>query len=565
MKLDNNNELAIPQVSTKKLIEMLKQDMLANFYVENPSTEDAIQRNALIEDVYLREFHKPFFSYKVEPHHAAGRPGVGKTTSFMIAGDWTAKQLGLNFVPNPVGEFKATKNDFVIVTLELSGETSKTVVSGVPVVVDLEGVKYTMSAPPLAFENLTTAGGAMLLLDDLPNALPGIQNMCLSLMERKGFQTISIGENTFVGSTGNLGKLDGTNISSTSSANASRRQNWMVFDTAEDWVHRANTATGPAHRRGDAYLGGFFEQNPEFFSTVTKSKNGEPFATPRTWSKFLGYSQVAFAQYEKMLDMGELKSNVHFDLTEVMLRAQSLVGMDASSKLKGYYLSITNNVMPIAKKLITGSPLLPNQVALIKEHSGKVGNESELFFSQLNRTLGEFAALEVSKAVASNPSDWVEKSAPVIDRYTKALVDNILKLNRADKIGSSFVAFSNKLCTLHNSEEVAQYSKVTNAPKLKPDLALALIKSFAKNPETHANLGDKPIWKVCGSDVVTNIANYETANSRVASIQSQLSSSDLADLLKASNTSTSQPKKEKVEPESEYASTDFDPPQPSMY
>ncbi|GGB66009.1 hypothetical protein GCM10011607_28390 [Shewanella inventionis] len=551
MKLDDNNELAIPSVSTKQLINMLKQDMLANFYTENPTTPLQKARNAKIEDVFLKEFNKPFFSYKVEPHHAAGRPGVGKTTSFMVAGEWAAKQLDLNFVPNPVGDFRATENDFVIVTLELSGETSKTVVSGVPVVVEMSGEKYTMSAPPLAFDNLKNAGGSMLLLDDMPNALPGIQNMCLSLMERKGFQNISIGENTFVGSTGNLGKLDGTNISSTSSANASRRQNWMVYDTPEDWCHRAATSKGAAHQRGDAYLGEFFQQNPELFSTITKSKNGEPFATPRTWSKFLGYSRVAFAQYEKMLDIGDSKSKVHFDLPEIMLRAQSLVGMDAANKLKGYYLTITNNVMPIAKKLISGDDLNNIQKALIKEHAGKVGNESELFFSQLNRTLGEFAALEVSKNVGKYPNDWVAKSKPVLDLYTKAIVDNILKLNRADKIGSSFVAFSNKLCTLHNSEEVAQYSKVTNAPKLKPDLALELIKSFAQHPETHQKMGDKPIWKVCGSDVVTNVANYESSDSKVANIQSQLESTELADLLKSKATTKQEapePPKEALEP-----------------
>ncbi|QIR16514.1 hypothetical protein [Shewanella aestuarii] len=561
MKLDDNNELAIPSVSTKQLISMLKQDMLANFYTENPSTPEQKKRNELIEDVYMKEFNKPFFSYKVEPHHAAGRPGVGKTTSFMIAGEWAAKQLGLNFVPNPVGDFKATENDFIIVTLELSGETSKTVVSGVPVVVDVEGEKYTLSAPPLAFDNLKHAGGSMLLLDDMPNALPGIQNMCLSLMERKGFQNISIGDNTFVGSTGNLGKLDGTNISSTSSANASRRQNWMVFDTAEDWCKRAMTAKGAPHQRGDAYLGEFFEQNPELFSTITKSKNGEPFATPRTWSKFLGYSRVAFAQYEKMLDTVGTKSNVHFDMAEIMLRAQSLVGMDAASKLKGYYLTITNSVMPIAKKLISGEELNTVQKALIKEHANKVGNESELFFSQLNRTLGEFAALEISKNVEKHPSDWIAQSKSAMDNYTAALVNNILKLNRPDKIGSSFVAFSNKLSTLHNSEDVAEFSKVTNAPKLNPNLALELIKSFATHPETHAKLGDKPIWKVCGSDVVTNVANYETADSKIASIQSQLESSDVAELLK--NQPASKPKKPKAPQEDSDAG--LEPPALTMY
>jgi len=562
MKVDNNNELDIPSISTKQLIKLLKQDMLANFYTENPSTEAQKSRNAHIEDVYLKEFNKPFFSYKVEPHHGAGRPGVGKTTSFMVAGNWVSEQLGLNFVPNPVGEYKATKDDFVIVTLELSGETSKTVVSGVPVVVDVDGQKYTMSAPPLAFENLQNAGGSMLLLDDMPNALPGIQNMCLSLMERKGFQTISIGENTFVGSTGNLGKLDGTNISSTSSANASRRQNWLVYDTPEDWCQRAIQQKGPSHQRGDAYFAGFFEQHPDLFSTITKSKNGEPFATPRTWSKFLNFARVAFAQYEQMLDANSAKSNVHFDMPELMLRAHSLVGGDATNKLKAYYLTITNNVMPIAKKLISGEPLSDAQVGLIKDHSSKVGTESELFFSQLNRTLGEFAALSVSKVIAEKPADWVEQSKPILERYTKALVDNVLKLNRVDKIGSSFISFSNKLCSLHNSESVAQFSKVTGAPKLKPDLARELVVAFAKNPETHAKIGDKPIWKVCGSDVVTNVANYETAASKVSSIQSQLESSDLSELL-----ATSKPNKPVPEAQAPKQAEDAEQelPAPSMY
>jgi hypothetical protein len=526
-------EIAIPSISTTKFIQLIKKDLLGNIYSNNPANEREKALNKKIEDVYEEEFDKPFFSNKVAPSHAAGAPGVGKTTSYMVAGEWVANKLGFNYVENPIGNFEATEDDFVVTTLELSGETSKTIISGVPVVVQMDnGEKVTMSAPPRAFENLKKAGYGMLLLDDMPNALAGIQNMCLSLMERKGFQTISIGEKTFVGSTGNLGKLDGTNVSSTSSANATRRQNYLLYDTAEDWVGRANLPVGPQHQRGDAYLGDFFKQNPDLFTTISTSKNSEPFATPRTWSKFLEYARTEFAQYNKMLERSNSKSDVRFDMQEIMFRAESIVGIEAAGKLKGFYLSITNSVMPIAKRLIDGSQLSDVDTQLIAAHAGKVGNESELFFSQLNRILGEFTATKISNEVATSPNDWIEKSNAVIGNYTNALVEYILKLNKVDKIGSSFVALSNKLCTIHNNPSVGEFSKVTHTPRLNKELAIALVKSFAEHPATHQKMGEKPLWKICAADVLSNIANYETTSNKVDSIQNQLAGMDLESLMK---------------------------------
>lgn len=59
---------------------------------------------------------------KVKSVLLLGPPGQGKTTSFKAAAEKVAAGLGLEFVLNPDDDFVATKDHFMFVSHECSGE-----------------------------------------------------------------------------------------------------------------------------------------------------------------------------------------------------------------------------------------------------------------------------------------------------------------------------------------------------------------------------------------------------------------------------------------------------------
>jgi hypothetical protein len=529
--MSNVPELKIPAKDTQWLIEQIKADLLISAYRPNPTEPRFIALNKKIEQVFESEFDRPIFHRPVTPYHIMGSPGHGKTTCFKVAAKWASEKLEMNLVVNPTDDYELTDNDILMVVLDLSGETSNLKFIGLPVIgdylntLDENGAgkgKYTTSAPPKLLQNLQHATVSIFLLDDFSNASPSIQNIGLSVMLEKGYQALKIGQNTFVNSTGNLGALDGTSVSPTSTAMASRRQAYIGFDTVDNWSKRTQEEF-PDHI-GDAGLVEFFRQHPDCFSEANKSKKGEGFACPRAWSHFVHYARDAMHKYDYQLKRSTSLAGSAFELDDFITKAQGHVGFDVSIKLKAFYLSLTNEVTPIAKSLLDGEKLSDAQNELLEHHKNTGGNASEFFYSMLTRTLGDRVAVQVTTNAKLDPDNYIEQSKQILINFANGMLECGVVPAKLNKISEGYSSFAHKMALLNNGKnaDIASFSKSTHQPLLNIDLLKATVATFALNPKAHQLIGGVKIAKICCTDVLSNMAAHTSTNSKIKELDDMI-------------------------------------------
>lgn len=522
----SKEELKVASRDTETLIRDIKKDLLLSAYRPDSNEPRFVKLNQKIERLFEAEFNVPIFSRDVTPYHIMGSPGHGKTTCFKVAAKWFSDELDMNLVVNPTDDYQLKDNDFLMVILDLSGETSNIKFIGLPAIRDYESQislaegesrpsKYTTSAPPKSLQSLSEATASLLLLDDFSNASPSIQNIGLSIMLEKGYQALKIGKNTFVNSTGNLGSLDGTSVSPTSTAMASRRQTYIATDTPDNWAKR--TRNQFQDNIGDAGLGSFFEQFPECFDMPTKSKKGEAFACPRSWSHFLPYAREAMHIYEHQLNRSNHLEGFAFDLDGFIFKAEGHVGTDVAPKLRSYYLTLTNEVTPIAKLLLAGEPLSEKHTSLLSNHASKGGNESEFFFSMLTRALGERTASMLSITAKQDRPNYIQQSETLLKNFSNAMLECGVFPQKLNKISEGMSCFAHKLAMLNqkNSPEIASFSKHNNQPIIEQKLLEATVRAFASNPKAHQLIGGQKIAKICCIDILSNMSRITSTQSKI--------------------------------------------------
>lgn len=527
--MSTTDELKIPKRTTKDLVVMLQKDLLQQLYRPNPSSDKDLNLNAKIEQAWLTQFKKPFFHTPPSPTSLRGHPGMGKTTSFKVAAKAVSNWLDLDYVHNPTDDYVPTGKELLFQQIELGGETSNYKISGLPHIKDIfreqdgSNEKYTTTAPPKSLTNLRHAGASVLLLDDFQNAAPSVQNVCLSVLEEKRYQAMDFGEYTYVGSTGNLGAADGTNIASTSTATTSRGQTYIAYDTAENFIER--TLAQYPDEVADAHLSAFFETYPDCFHTPSKSKKGEPFACPRTWSKLLPYLRHGFADFEYMLENASNPGENLFEMDEVITRAEGQVGLDVSSKLKQFYLSLTNFVAPIAKKAIAGQELNTRETDILNDRLGNVGNKGEFFSGQLTRRLGEVLAVEISKNFKNSPNNWLNKSKAEIKNFVDFTFDTFGDTD-ASKIPIALTSLASRLSILVDDEAVAKFGRGVATPQMNADLCMEIQRFIVQSPKSSIKLANVPLSKVVGSDVLSNISQYESTSDKLNNITDIVQNND---------------------------------------
>lgn len=519
-------ELKVAERDTETLIKDIKRDLCLISYRPDATEPRFTQLNDKIEAIFEAEFGYPIFSRDVTPYHIMGSPGHGKTTCFKVAAQWFATMTNMNLVVNPTDDYLLQDNDILMVILDLSGETSNMKFTGLPAIREYESgitasgeathpTKYTTSAPPKSLQALSEATVSILLLDDFSNASPSIQNIGLSVMLEKQYQALKIGKHSFVNSTGNLGAVDGTNVSPTSTAMASRRQTYLAKDTPENWSKR--TQRQFSDMIGDAGLSGFFEQHPDCFSMPSKSKKGEAFACPRAWSHFVHYARESMHIFEHHLKRSNGLDGYAFDLDNFLFKAEGHVGTEVAPKLRAYYISLTNEVTPIAKRLLDGSPLTEAQTELMKTHSTKGGNESEFFFSMLTRALGERTASIITQLAKEDPDNYVQNSTEALKRMSYGMLECGVVPLKVQKISEGISSFAHKLAALNEAKNpnLAFFSKNNNQPQINQELLVNLVKVVGQHPHAHTAIGGVKVAKMCFIDVLSNMDRIKSTQSKI--------------------------------------------------
>lgn len=411
--MGNKPAINIPEISTEQAIEMLVEDMLCSFHTNGDDTA----KDKKVEDAYFKYSGIPFFSKTPTPSYFRGFPGQGKTTAFKVASREVAELMGLEYIENPDNEFTINKNHLLFVSLELSGEVSAVTIGGIPKSVAFkndrgEEKEYMAKLVEKRMAMLADAGASVFLLDDFANAAPSVQNVALSITEEKRFQGMSIGK-AYCGLTGNLGLLDGTNVSNTSTANATRVKSYIVSDDLDAWLGR--TATKYNDDIGDAGIMGFMRRNTELFHKPTGSKNGEPYPCSRSWSKFLNDLRASVHKYRFLESQGgDIARLAHkIPLGDIVLSANGTVGIEAGRKLESYYTQLLQHgADSIARQVIDEGEFNNASKEKISQKLGNAVSSDELGFgTALVQAVAEYAADNMYRALKNDDPVRLEKAA----------------------------------------------------------------------------------------------------------------------------------------------------------
>lgn len=388
-------ENGIPLMYTNQARDKLVMDLLALAYTRGADRA----RDAHIEVVWQKRFGVPFFAYRPTATYLRGFPGHGKTTAFHAAATEVAQLLGLELVWEPEVPCKVDARTLLVKTVNFSGEVSNNAVAGIPLVEGYNGAghggettdRFTRRAPPFALAVARHAGLALIVLDDMPNAAPGIQNVANDLLDRGRAQGLDLGRRCLVGATGNLGSEDATAVSSTSTATATRANSYHIQDRLEDWGPR--TIQMYPDPVGDAGVVAFLESHPDLFHKPSRSKKGEPYPTPRTWSRCVEehlrpmYSLFAHPSLDDQVDVRARALNGACE------RAAGLVGPEAADKLRAHYSSVLDKSLPLAQEVLrTGQLSAASVKAFKKRYGAGASADEEAFLRQFYTCLVDSSA-----------------------------------------------------------------------------------------------------------------------------------------------------------------------------
>ncbi|MEM2056869.1 MAG: hypothetical protein QXO76_01245 [Thermoproteota archaeon] len=455
------------EVTTNEVEPMIINNILFSAYGRNPEVDERIRE-------YLS---KNFVKVDLVSSDRAlgmalvGFPGEGKTTVVKRAAQKAAEIMGLRFCFNPPNSDEITEKDFVMTVIELSGEVSNSVITGLPITEKrFDGnVVATTYAPPDQILACSRAGAAVVLLDDALNAPGNIQNICLSLMEEKRYRNIDLGRHAYVCLTGNLGSIDGTYATRMSTALLTRSATLLVRDTVNNWINRSAEEFGPKPG-ADGLVKGFLEANLDMFH-VPKPDKRVPYPCPREWTKFAKRSAPLTGYLVDLAMEGQLIPNEVMEkvMNEVSFLAYSTVGQEAALKFMAYLRSYFSRSLTLAMSAFKSQDIkidaegkfsasLDQGVlkAIEKEYGEGLSASQQEFGVQYANALAEIAALEVNKLVSGNKARTKgskEPSRELIEVYGRFAHALLTPSFHEDIITKCMGHFVNKLSAYDRSEK----------------------------------------------------------------------------------------------------------------
>lgn len=536
--MENLRDSEFPHISSNSARDKLVRDLLqlAHTHGQNP------ERDAKVEEAWNTRFGLPFQHYKPAATYLRGFPGQGKTTAFKEAAREVAELLGMNLIDQPETACPVTVNDLVLSVVNLSGEVSNLAVSGVPHIekhitsVESTGPGmddvdnaffYTKRTPPFPLAAASMAGLAVVVLDDMPNASPNIQNIANDLLDLGRAQGLDLGPRTLVGATGNLGSEDATHVNSTSTATATRVNNYQVQDMLQDWCDRVIRQYPDTI--GDAGLVAFMEKNADLFHVPTKRKKGEPYPTARSWSKALEeHLRPMFGYFQSSLNSPSQRDAVSRYLDTTIKLAGGLIGMKAADKLGGYYRSLLDHSLPLANEVMETGTLSNASKQVFKDnYQDGVSAKSEYFLTTFYSTLTDNAATKlVQHYLAGN---W-DQFNTLVNHYMTGLYSFA---HNAAHLGWVAHYFSNRLISLANDPEVGSIVPDTQSPVLDTRFLDRFVKAVSGHTDACAVVRDnvtvfEDTFLTAMVDLDESIASLLRQDASVPSISQPIKTSSTA-------------------------------------
>lgn len=498
-----------PMVTPKEIIPQLERAILVSLYAH----EEDLDRMSAERKAFKQELNKKVMRvykqitgsdfnpdlYANASHNSTfllGPPGHGKTASFMAAAESVCAKLELKMVKKFGPKYEPQHNHFVFVMHQSAGENSALTYAGIPYakeeVVDGKPMKVLDFAVKREFTYFDRTAGGVLLFDDASNALRTIQDVQLQLSQFGTYQSLDV-TGSYIGYTGNLGSMDGTNASELSSALVSRVVPYYISDRVDDFI--ARTYKNYSDELGDAFVVNFLKRNNDNFAQMPK--DNKPFACPRSWNDFIKDARFIIMENG---GRGQLEKSEE----EIKRLAISKLGKDVGFRFRDYYSAIVVGADPLARKYIETGKFDKDEFST--KYKGTSDKDLNFGF-QFSTAVGDYFVNAVSKHKNKNGEvDPFEGLEVYIERYGKC----ILALNDSE--------FSFALDHMRNklANAISDFSQNNKHIEGAKELNMEIKKTIAKgiltsSPDATEDHKDLIATVLVGMD---KLPNYSVAQER---------------------------------------------------
>lgn len=406
----------LPELSPDEAVDLITEGILFQMYGKDPELDqkiDAAFRQWKQVNAPISVFRPEVIDYLF----LKGAPGHGKTTVYRTAAKRVCQMLDLELITGLKDGQMPTKQHFLLLTKELAGANQATDIGGIParkVFVDETGreEEYMTKLLEASLIGLNHAAGGMLILDDVTNAGPAVQNIINSLVLENRFQGLEI-PHAYLGLTGNFGAKDGTHVAPMSNALKSRCQTYYVETLPKQWVRYVQEKYADAV--ADGGVGAFLQRNPEHFAKLPPRDSDGGFPCPRSWEmvvrrvrQFMLQNKVHAQDKSGAADMVQrtLQKQVH-----------AAVGAEAAFALSAYFYALLTGADPIAESIIQRGKLNAEEKKLFaSKFSDGLSAGSMDFSNQYALALADHACAALVSS--QNPDKDLEK---VLSHYATGL------------------------------------------------------------------------------------------------------------------------------------------------
>lgn len=408
--LSIGTKLGLPLATTDDLVNLIAADMLRSIYrypgtrmdgdkeVEVPLTEDEHKLNARVEKVYQQWYNQDFPPYrrKIRATALFGPPGHGKTTAFEVAAKKVADAMGMRFLSPerlesvPIQEIDL--NTFVFVSQETAGVVSALEWMGLPDAQQIPGEgsdqRYMGRLFTLPLRKLMRAGAGVCLLDDYLNAARQIQDVGLSLVDRRRFGQLNLSQ-TYFGVTGNLGSLDDTNATRASAALRNRMRMYLAHDTVENFINRLRDDKRLHDEMGDGFVRMFLYRYKELFSEHPARGEQGGYTTPRSLRDFV--DEVRDCLHRHGGRKGAMAAR-----EEIVSIARSTLGLKNGEAFNAFLEAILTKADPLAREIILEGKLNKEEIDKCFQPGG-FSSKDQNFAYQFGMALVDYTVSKVLK------------------------------------------------------------------------------------------------------------------------------------------------------------------------
>lgn len=431
-KMAEDSGLTVSRVAA--VIPELTKDVLRTWHTKGEN----VFVDEKVESAWSNLFKYPYSSVSedITPLYAKGPPGQGKTTAFKVVMKNISEAMGVDLYLDPDIDAEPNQFDIVGVVSQLGGALSPSIIQGVPTTEN--GV--TVYQPPSRIKKMASQHFGMFILDDLDNANDHVKNATMPVVLDKRLNDVSLSDNCYVGITGNLGALDGTNTSRDSAALLNRSSVKLVCDTVGDWLERGTERYQDEY--GMAYLDEFLIQNPDsFYPPVDKKYRGQR-ATSRSWDNLMDKLRNILADHDaqKLAGLTPLPLIAGFEST-----MSNYVGKSVGEELMCFYSDVLTLARPAAMEAMSKSRLsdvMRNKLKheFTQNHTPSSESVARGYLRQMQKTLvSKLMPFVTMKPVESQEQLHISRSVTeLIDRYVEGcFTTGLIKGNKQNLIAAN--------------------------------------------------------------------------------------------------------------------------------